>query len=77
MTSNCKEIKQDEMKLGEDHNRMRSSGRRLKQNKMKLGGYQNRMRSSGRRSKQDEIKREEIKTGQNRMRSNWEKSITG
>ena len=44
MTSNCEEIKQDEMKLGEDQNRMKSSGRRLKQDMMKLGEDQNKLR---------------------------------
>ena len=55
MTSDCEEIKtgwyvigrrskQDEMKLGEDRNRMKSSGRRLKQDKMKLGEDQNKLR---------------------------------
>ena len=50
------------MKLREDQNRMRASGRRLKVDEMKLREDQNRMESSGRRSKQDE-KGEEIKAG--------------
>ena len=54
MTLNCEEIKtgsdeihrrskQDEMKLGEDHNRMKRE-RRSKQDDVKLRGDQNRMR---------------------------------
>ena len=44
MTSNCEEIKQDEMKLGEDYNTMRYSRRRSKKDDIKLRGDQNKMR---------------------------------